>query len=135
MRIDRARLYNRLKQQAKKLKQETYALYLAGRDRRVPWYARLLAVAIAAYLFSPLDLIPDFIPILGYLDDLILVPLGIWLVLKMIPPTVLNECRQRATLEIDRDKPSSSIVAAIIISLWFICGVLIFVWIGRMLKK
>ena len=73
---------------------ELYALYLACKDPRVPWYAKLLAVGVAAYAFSPIDLIPDFIPVLGYLDDLILVPLGIYLVLKLIPDEVMSECRQ-----------------------------------------
>ena len=76
---------DRLRDRAKKLKTETRALYLAGRDPRTPWYARLLAAVVVAYALSPIDLIPDFIPVLGYLDDLVLVPLGIALAIKMIP--------------------------------------------------
>ncbi|MBW4663626.1 MAG: DUF1232 domain-containing protein [Chroococcus sp. CMT-3BRIN-NPC107] len=76
-------MMQRWKQQLKLLKQETYAIYIACKDPRVPWYARLLAAAVVAYAFSPIDLIPDVIPIVGYLDDLILVPLGIALVIKM----------------------------------------------------
>ena len=83
-----------LKQLAKKLKKETYAVYLASKDSRTPWYARLLSIIIVAYAFSPIDLIPDFVPILGYLDDLIIVPLGIWFVIKMIPKNILAECRE-----------------------------------------
>ncbi len=76
------------KRRARQLKAETYALFLAYRDRRTPWYARLFAACVVAYAFSPLDLIPDFVPVLGYLDDLILIPLGLALALKMIPPQV-----------------------------------------------
>ena len=77
------------KQRARQLKMETYAIYLAYRDPRVPWYARLFAACVVGYAFSPIDLIPDFIPVLGYLDDLIMVPVGIFFALKMIPPPVM----------------------------------------------
>ncbi len=85
-----------LRQRAQKLKTETYALYLAYRDPRTPWYAKVWAVIVVAYALSPIDLIPDFIPVLGYLDDLVLVPVGIALALKMIPPVVMEETRQNA---------------------------------------
>ncbi len=85
-----------LKQRARHLKSETFALYLAARDPRTPWYAKLLVAGIVAYAFSPIDLIPDFVPVLGYLDDLILIPLGIALAIKMVPHSVLAECRARA---------------------------------------
>ena len=85
-----------LKDRAQILKIETYALYLAARDPRTPWYAKLLVTGVAAYALSPIDLIPDFIPILGYLDDLILVPLGIALAIKLIPRTILEECQIQA---------------------------------------
>jgi chromate transporter len=85
-----------LKDRARALKRETYALYLAVRDPRTPWYARAVAAAVVAYALSPLDLIPDFIPVIGYLDDLILVPLGIALALRLIPEPVMRECRERA---------------------------------------
>ena len=81
------------KRRAGQLKRETYAMYLALRDPRVPWYARLVAACVVGYAFSPIDLIPDFVPVLGYLDDLIIVPLGIALALKMIPADVMAECR------------------------------------------
>lgn len=84
------------KQRAMQLKTETYALYLAYQDPRTPWYARWFAALVVGYAFSPIDLIPDFIPVLGYLDDLILVPLGAALVLKMIPSDVLAESREKA---------------------------------------
>jgi uncharacterized membrane protein YkvA (DUF1232 family) len=123
-----------LKQQARKLKKETYAIYLACKDPRVPWYARLLAGCVVAYAFSPIDLIPDFIPIIGYLDDLIIVPLLIWLVLKMIPAAVLNECRQKAEAAMSQGKPTSKIAAVIIVLIWIGLGILIVVWMGRILK-
>jgi uncharacterized membrane protein YkvA (DUF1232 family) len=85
----------RWRQRARSLRKETYALYLAARDPRVPWYAKLIAVCVVGYAFSPIDLIPDFIPVLGYVDDLVLVPLGIALVLKMIPGEVMADCRER----------------------------------------
>ena len=124
-----------LKQLAKQLKKETYAVYLASIDQRVPWYARVLAGFTVAYAFSPIDLIPDFIPILGYLDDLIIVPLGIWLVLKMIPPTVLAECREKAAAEIERGKPVNRAAAAVIIAIWISCGILAAIWLKQIFKR
>ncbi|NJK68238.1 MAG: DUF1232 domain-containing protein [Microcoleus sp. CSU_2_2] len=124
-----------LKQFARKLKKETYAIYLASIDPRVPWYARVLAGVTVAYAFSPIDLIPDFIPILGYLDDLIIVPLGIWLVIKMIPPAVLAECRQKAIMEIDRSKPTNQATAAVIVAIWFGLGILAIIWLKKMFKS
>ena len=85
-----------LHQRARQLKAETWALYLAARDPRTPWYAKLLVAGIVAYACSPIDLIPDFVPVLGYLDDLVLLPLGIAWALQLIPPAVLVECRVRA---------------------------------------
>ncbi len=89
-------LIDQLKQKAKHLKRETTALYFAYRDPRTPWYARAFSALVVAYLFSPIDLIPDFIPILGYLDDLVLVPLGISLAIKMIPQEVMIDARKSA---------------------------------------
>jgi len=124
-----------LKQLAKQLKKETYAVYLASIDQRVPWYARVLAGFTVAYAFSPIDLIPDFIPIIGYLDDLIIVPLGIWLVLKMIPPAVLAECREKAAAEIERGKPINRAAAAVIIAIWISCGILAAIWLKQIFKR
>ena len=98
----------RLKKWARALKTETYALYLASRDPRTPWYAKVLAGLVAAHTFSPIDLIPDFIPILGYLDDLIITPGGIWLVLKLIPPQVMAEKREQAQAMLDQERPVES---------------------------
>ena len=123
------------KQRVKQLKKETYAVYLCCKDPRVPWYARVFAVFIVAYAFSPIDLIPDFIPILGYLDDLVLVPLGIILVLKMIPPTVLAECREKAEAAMGKGKPTNWIAAALIVAIWFLLGILAVVWVGRILNR
>jgi uncharacterized membrane protein YkvA (DUF1232 family) len=102
------------KARARQLKADVYALYFACRDPRTPWYAKLLAAVVVAYALSPIDLIPDFIPILGYLDDLILVPLGILAVVKLIPPEVLGECRERAAEATSR--PTSWIAAVFIVA-------------------
>jgi uncharacterized membrane protein YkvA (DUF1232 family) len=115
-----ARFVKRWKEQAKQLKIEIYAIYLAYKDPRVPWYARIFAACVVGYAFSPIDLIPDPIPILGYLDDLILVPLGIVLALKMIPKEVLIECRVKAQKIMLQGKPVNRIAAIVIIAIWVI---------------
>ena len=102
------------------LKRDVLTLYLAMRDARVPWYVKILAGLVAGYALSPIDLIPDFIPILGYLDDVILLPLGIFLTLKLIPPAILDDLRQEAVFRFENRKPRSNIAAAIIIIIWFI---------------
>jgi uncharacterized membrane protein YkvA (DUF1232 family) len=89
-------LLQRLQQWARLLKRDVVALSIAARDRRVPWHAKLLAVAVAAYALSPIDLIPDFIPVVGYLDDVIIVPVGIWLAVKLIPRELMEEFRAEA---------------------------------------
>ena len=122
------------KQRVKQLKNETYAIYIACKDPRVPWYARVFAGFVVAYAFSPIDLIPDVIPILGYLDDLILVPLGIILVLKMIPSDVLAECREKAEVVISQGKPTSKIAAIVIVGIWLLLGVLAVVWVAGFWK-
>src|SRR4029077_7268084 len=104
------------KRWARTIKRDAHALYLASRDPRVPWYAKAVAIAIAAYAASPIDLIPDFIPVLGYLDDLIIVPLGIALVIKLIPPEIMAEYRARATAA--QDRPVSRAAAAVIVIIW-----------------
>ena len=110
----------RWKQRARQLKTETYALYLAYRDPRTPWYARVFAACVVGYAFSPIDLIPDPIPVLGYLDDLILVPLGIALAIKMIPAPVLAECRQQAQALMAEGKPVNRAAAAVIVVIWLL---------------
>ncbi len=111
------------KQRARQLKTEVYALYLAYRDPRVPWPARIFAACVVAYAFSPIDIIPDPIPVLGYLDDLVLVPLGIMLARKMIPAEVMSECRERARVEI-ATKPVNRVAAAVIVAIWLLLAVL-----------
>lgn len=111
----------------RELKRDAFALYLACKDPRTPWYAKLLAALVVGYVFSPIDLIPDFIPVLGQLDDLILVPLGILLVRRMISTDVMNDCRHRAEEEIRNGSPVIRVAAAAIILLW-----ILFAWIGYM---
>ena len=110
---------DRLKTKAAALKREVFALYLAARDPRTPWYAKVFVVCIVAYALSPIDLIPDPIPIIGYLDDLLLLPIGIYLALRMIPPDVLTECRVKAAAT--RDKlPRNWWAGAVIFLLWLV---------------
>lgn len=106
------------KQRARSLKREVYALYLACRDPRVPWYAKALAACVVAYAFSPIDLIPDPVPVLGHLDDLVLLPLGVLVVRRMIPDAVLAECRERSEAAIRDGEPVSWTAAAVIVALW-----------------
>ena len=108
-----------IKRWAKALKRDVVTLYLAGRDPRVPWLAKFISLAVAAYALSPIDLIPDFIPIIGYLDDLIIVPLGIALALRMIPPEVFADLRRQATQRIS-GQPRSFWGAAFVILVWIV---------------
>jgi uncharacterized membrane protein YkvA (DUF1232 family) len=124
-----------LQQRARQLKAETWALALAVRDPRTPWYAKLLVAGIVAYACSPIDLIPDFVPVLGYLDDLVLLPLGIAWALRFIPPVVLVECRARAQVTIQDGKPISWVAGAIIVVLWLGCAVLGLVWVYKTGRK
>ncbi len=112
------------RQRARQLKTETYALYLAYRDPRTPWYARICAAVVVGYAFSPIDLIPDFIPVLGYLDDLVLVPLGVWLALKMIPAAVMAESRDKAQAIIANGKPVNRAAAVVIVAVWLLLAAL-----------
>jgi uncharacterized membrane protein YkvA (DUF1232 family) len=116
----------RWKKWARGLKTQTYALYYALKDPRVPFPAKLLAAFVLAYAASPIDLIPDFIPVLGYLDDLIVVPLGIALVVKMIPPEVWAECRAKAELTAAETKNLARLGAAVIVGIWL----LVIAWIA-----
>ena len=126
-------LMQTFRQQARALKAETLALYLAVRDPRVPWYAKVTAAVVVAYALSPIDLIPDFVPILGYLDDLILIPLGIALVLRMIPAQVMGDCRERARVELDGNRPVSRAAAGVIIVIWILTAALVGWWAYRTL--
>lgn len=111
-------MLHRWKDWARQLKREVYALYLAQRDPRVPWYARLVMVGVIAYVYSPIDLIPDFIPVIGYLDDMLVVPLGIALVRKMIPPEVMVEYRAQAEAMMDGRKPVNWVAAVFVVLIW-----------------
>ncbi len=112
------RLLLSLKQRAKELKQFTLVAYYAARDLRTPTFVRVLALAVAAYALSPIDLIPDFIPVLGYLDDLILVPLGLALVIRLLPESVLLSAREQAQRAVDR--PTSKLAAGVIVVVWLL---------------
>ena len=111
---------DRLKTRARMLKRDSYAVYLAARDPRTPWYAKVLAAAVVAYALSPFDLIPDFVPVLGYLDDLIIVPAGIAVVLRLVPAEVLADCREQARAHADR--PVSRLGAVFILAIWLLIG-------------
>lgn len=111
-------LMNTWKQRAKALKSDILALYLACKDPRMPWHARLMAAAVVGYAFSPIDLIPDPIPVLGYLDDLILIPLGIYLVIRWTPPDLLADCRQKARSLEGQKMPKNWLAGVIIVALW-----------------
>jgi uncharacterized membrane protein YkvA (DUF1232 family) len=110
----------KMKVWAKRLKQQILVLYLAYKDDRVPWYAKLFTACVVAYALSPVDLIPDFIPVLGYLDDVILVPLGILLALKMIPDEVITECEIKAEEMMQREQPKNWAAGSIIILIWVV---------------
>jgi Uncharacterized conserved protein len=117
------------RQRARRLKAETLALYLAARHPQTPWYAKLFVAGIVAYAFSPIDLIPDFVPVLGYLDDLILIPLGITVAMKIIPPAVLAECRAKAQQSMSKGKPVSRVAGVVIVVIWIALAVLCALWV------
>ena len=118
----------RLAEWARALKREALALYYAARDPRTPWYAKLIAGAIVAYALSPIDLIPDFIPVLGLLDELLLLPGAIWLALRMVPEPVLADARRRADATLE--KPTSRTAAFVIVLVWVACAVAFGAWIA-----
>ena len=120
---------------ARQLKIEIYALYLAYRDPRVPWYARLFVAGLVGYAFSPIDLIPDPIPVLGYMDDLVLLPLGVALALKMIPAPVLAECRARAEEVMRQGKPINRVAAGVIIAIWLLLAAGAAGFVARLLDR
>lgn len=121
------------KSAAKQLKTEVYALYLAYKDARTPWYAKAFAALVVAYAFSPIDLIPDPIPILGYLDDLVLIPLGAYLAVKMIPSQVMEESRAKAVEVMAQGKPVNKVAAVVIVLVWIalaaVAGYLVYRWV------
>jgi uncharacterized membrane protein YkvA (DUF1232 family) len=124
------KLINKLRERARHLKRETYALYLAYHDPRVPWYAKAVCACTVGYALSPIDLIPDFIPVLGYLDDLVIVPAGLALAIMLIPNDVMCECRSKAEERMSQKGPRNYTAAAIIVAIWlvliFLSGILIY---------
>jgi uncharacterized membrane protein YkvA (DUF1232 family) len=128
-------LIDKWKARARQLKTEVYALYLAYKDPRTPWYAKVFVAVVVGYAFSPIDLIPDPIPILGYLDDLVLIPLGVYLAVKMIPKPVLEECRMNANRLMAQGKPVNKAAAVIIVLIWILVALAVGVAIYRWLKK
>ena len=126
-------MLSRIKTWARSLKRDAHAIYLASRDPRVPWYAKALAIAVAAYALSPIDLIPDFIPVIGYLDELFILPLGIWLVVRLIPDGIMVEYRARANEAGQR--PTSRAGMAAILLIWMVSalalGWLAYAWWSR----
>ena len=123
-------LIDRAKTWARSIKRDGVALWIAARDPRTPWYAKLLAAAVAAYALSPIDLIPDFIPVLGYIDDLIIVPVGILLVVKLVPPELMAEYRLKAS---DQAKPVSLVGLMVIAAMWLLCALILGWWALRAL--
>ncbi len=119
-------MLEKIKVWARNLKRQLFVLYFAYRDKRVSLYAKVFTACVVAYAFSPIDLIPDFIPILGYVDDIILVPLGVMFALKMIPKAVLADCEVKAQEMMKNGKPKNWIVGSIIVIIW----VVITIWAG-----
>jgi uncharacterized membrane protein YkvA (DUF1232 family) len=123
-------IFELIKSKARSLKREIKVLYLAYKSPGTPWYAKLLCAVVVGYALSPIDLIPDFIPILGYLDDLLLIPLGVWLVIKLVPEDVLNECRAQAEDVFKDGKPKNWAAAIVIVLIWIIViGLIIYKFI------
>lgn len=109
------------RQRAAQLKRETYALYLAYRDPRTPWYARVFAALVIGYVFSPIDPIPDFIPVVGLLDEMVVVPIGVLVAARMIPADVLAECREKAREAAEGERPVSRVAAVVVVCVWLLC--------------
>ena len=122
-------MWNRLKTWARRMKRDTLALYLAGRDPRVPWPAKAMAIATAAYAFSPIDLIPDFIPVLGYLDELIILPLFIYVTIRLIPTDIMVELRAQADQRQSVNRPRIMTGAVVIILIWLSMAALTIYWL------
>ncbi len=120
-------MLRRLRDWARALRREVHALWLAARDPRTPWYARAFALAVAAYALSPIDLIPDFIPVLGYLDELVLLPLALLLAIRLVPREVMEE--HRATARAAQRRPVSRAGAAAIVALWLLAALVLLWWL------
>jgi uncharacterized membrane protein YkvA (DUF1232 family) len=121
-------ILKRFKERARALRSDICTLYLAAQHPKTPWHAKLFMAAIVAYAFSPIDLVPDFVPILGYLDELILLPIGISIALKMIPPDIVMDCRARADQSSPDVQRAGRIAAVVIVTFWIALAVLGGVW-------
>lgn len=115
-----------LQRRARELKRDAFTLYFACQDQRTPWYAKFLAALVVGYAFSPIDLIPDFIPVLGLLDDMVIVPLGVLIVCRLIPLEVMEDCRRRAEEQNEHGKPVIWFAAVVILLVWVILAALSF---------
>lgn len=126
-------MWQRLKSWANLLKSDTVMLWFAYRHPQTPLAAKILAVLVVAYAFSPIDLIPDFIPIIGLLDDALLLPIGVWLAVKMVPAPVIAECRQQAQAWLDarKPKPQNYFAAAVFVALWIAAAWLLWRWLAN----
>ncbi|MBI5230802.1 MAG: DUF1232 domain-containing protein [Coriobacteriales bacterium] len=123
------------KQRARRLKAETYALYLVARNPAVPWYAKAIAAAVVAYALSPIDLIPDFVPVLGYLDDLLIVPLGIWLAVRLVPADVMADSRAKAAEAVDGGLPASRTAGIVVVVTWIVLALLCAALIYKLVRR
>jgi uncharacterized membrane protein YkvA (DUF1232 family) len=124
-------MLQKMKALAKQLKQQLYVLYYAYKDVGTPWYAKLLAACVVAYAFSPIDLIPDFIPVLGYLDDIVLVPAGVWLTLQLIPDPILSKCRILAEARMNKGKQKNWLAGTVILIVW----AAVLLWISQQIYR
>lgn len=122
------------KARARQLKTEVYALYLAYKDPQTPWYAKVFTALVVGYAFSPIDLIPDFVPVLGYLDDLVIVPLGAFVAMKMIPAQVMEQSRAKAKEVMAEGKPVNKTAALVIVIIWIGLAVVVGVAGYRLFK-
>lgn len=124
-----------MSEKAAKMFVDVYALFLALGDKRVPWYAKTLAAITVGYAFSPIDLIPDFIPVLGQLDDLLLIPVGVYVTMKLIPEDTTNDLRAKAQSMMDGNKPTSWIAGGIVVTIWILALVTIILRIVQRLRR
>lgn len=124
----------RWRRRAAALQADTYALYLAYRDPRTPWYAKAIAAMVVAYAVSPIDLIPDFIPVLGLLDDMVIVPVGIALSIKLMPPGVMQQCRERARVESESGVTGGRRVVVVVVVIWLLLLALVGLLIWRLVR-
>jgi uncharacterized membrane protein YkvA (DUF1232 family) len=131
--VNGSSIFRRLRQWARATKRDLVALYLAARDPRVPWYAKVVSACVAAYALSPIDLIPDFVPVLGYLDDVVIVPLGILLALKLVPADLMADLRAEAERRLDK-LPVSRVGAAVTATIWLAGATAVSWWLADLIR-